>query len=358
MRRFALLFLLAALPASLCAQACGPGDLLLKNDTLPPVPPPVPTAVAVIPGLCPGEAAMTVLTTPGPCTVRSVSVMFGDVTGTPMLNAAVDLEIYDGATLQPTGRYTLGPLVWSMSGNQNQNLQIATHGLNTFQLPATANVRITSGTLVVGWRMLINNNGSCLSGYTANFCTDASGQCNRGKNVLDALAPIGGPVDPSTFNFSVIGWPGPLCPSPFYQGNWIIRACVTPNVSVNWSGTPTPGGAVLLNLLAPSHANEYYVTMLSLGTSPGLSTPWGRIPLNGDFLLECSLNPFCWPQLLVNGNGRLNANAQATAVVLIPNLPLLANSGLAFHAGFVTSLSPTWTPFTAISAPSTPIVIN
>jgi hypothetical protein len=45
-------------------------------------------------------------------------------------------------------------------------------------------------------------------------------------------------------------------------------------------------------------------------------------------------------------------------VVLIPNLAFLANSGLTFYAGFVASQSPTWTPFSAISPASSPIVIN
>lgn len=340
--------------AGLRAQACNPGDQLLKNDILPNVPTGLQT-VAIVPGLCEGEAAMSVLTTPGPCTVRKVSIMFGNAGGGNGNLAVADVEIYDGATLNPNGRYTLGPLVWSLSGTTGNNVQISTHAINEVTVPG--NVRITSGKAVIGWRMEINAGpGSCQLGYFNNFCVDYSGVCQPGKNIIDALPPIGGPVDPITFPFPPINIP--LCGTIYWSGNWIIRACVTPDVTVNWSGTPTPGGAVLLNLFAPNHANEYYVTMLSLGTSPGLTTPWGLIPLNGDFLLECSLNPFCWPQLLVNGNGRLNANAQATAVALIPNLPLLANSGLAFHAGFVTSLSPTWTPFTAISAPSTPIVIN
>lgn len=218
---------------------------------------------------------------------------------------------------------------------------------------------MTSGKLVVGWRMLLNTGaGSCAFGYLNNFCVDNSGLCTPGKSVIDALAPISGPVDPASFNFSAIGWPGPLCGSPYWSGNWIIRACVTPDVSVNWTGNPTPGGAVLLNLIAPGHASEYYVTMLSMNTTPPTVTPWGTIPLAGDFLFGCSLDPSCWPILMVNSNGTLNANAQATTVVLIPNFSFLINSGLAFRAAFVTSLSSTWTPFSAISAPSTPIVIN
>lgn len=350
-----LALLLAAAP--LTAQACASGDLLLKNDILPNVPTGA-VAVGVVPGLCEGEAAMAVLDTPGACFVRRVSVMFGNYPlATNGITAAVDVELYDGCTLNPNGTYTMGPMVWSLSGSTSNNAQIQTHALNELAIPG--NVRITSGKLVVGWRMVLTTSGgSCATGYFSNFATDASANCVAGRNILDALPPIGAKVDPVTYNFSAIGWPGPLCGSPFYRGDWIIRACVTPDMSVNVTGNATPGGAVLLNLLAPGHQNEFYLTLLSLGTTPGLPTPWGRVPLNGDFLMECSLSPTCAPAILVNGSGRLNANAQGTTVVLIPNLPFLYNSGLTFFAGFLTSQSATWLPFNAVSAPSPGIVIR
>jgi hypothetical protein len=104
----AIAFLLLA--AGIPAQACNPGDPLLKNDILPNVPA-GPVTVAIVPGLCEGEAAMAVLDTPGACYVRKVSVMFGNSIGTNGIQAVADIEIYDGATLQPTGRYT--PDRWS-----------------------------------------------------------------------------------------------------------------------------------------------------------------------------------------------------------------------------------------------------
>lgn len=345
--------LLAALLAGPCtAQICSAGDVLLKNDILPAAPGGA-AAVAVVPGLCEGEAAMAVLAT-GPCTVRSVSVMFGSALGTGGVTAAVDVELYDGATLDPvTGVYTLGPQVFRLSQFGN-NAQIQTHALN--QVPIPGNVRVTSGQLVVGWRMVATlAAGSCAFGYTSNFCTDFSGGCVPGRNVIDALSPIGAPVDPATYRFPPLGTP--LCGTPFWSGDWIIRACVTPDIGITWSGNPTPGGAVLLNLNAPGHAGEYYVTMLSLGTS-GLTTPWGVLPVTGDFLFECSLTPSCWPAILANNTGTLSLSAQATAVLLIPNLPLLQNSGLAVYSSFFTSLTPGWIPFSGISAPSLPIVIN
>lgn len=346
--RLAFLVVLPSLAGNAAAQACNAGDLLLKNDILPAVPAGSAT-VAIVPGLCDNEAAMAVLTAPGPVTVRKVSVMYGAQFGTNGVQAVADIEIYDGATVNAQGRWTLGPLVFRLSTG-GSNLQIQSHAINEYTLPAV--VRCTSGKVVVGWRMLFNlASGSCATGYTANFCCDFGPGCPAGRNILDALGH--GPIDPATYQ----GFGVPLCPN-YFRGDWIIRACVTPDVSVSWTGNATPGGAVLLNLLAPNHPSEYFVTMLSLGTQPGWTTPWGLVPLNGDFLLQCTLNPGCWPTILVNHDGQLNLNSQATSVLLIPNLPFLTNSGLTLYAGFVTSLSPTWIPFSAVSAPSPPIVIN
>ncbi len=338
----------ALLAGGVAAQACSPGDILLKNDQLAAIPGGTPP-VAILPGLCDGEAAMSVLTAPGPVDVRKVSVMFGAQLGTNGVIAAVDVEIYDGATVNGQGLWTLGPRVFQLSST-GSNLQIQTHAINEFTLPAP--VRCNSGKVVVGWRMVLNGaSGSCSSGYTANFCCDFGSTCTAGRNILDALGV--GPVDPATYQ----GFGVPLCPI-YFRGDWIIRACVTPSISVNWTGSPTPGGAVLLNLMAPGHAGEYYLTMLSLGTQPGLSTPWGHVPLNDDFVFRCTIDPGCWPSIFVNNTGTLNGNAQATTVFLIPNLPVLQNSNLAVNAAFLTSTVPGWLPFSAVSAPSPPIVIN
>ncbi len=350
---FAWLWLLAAaLPTTLAAQTCDPGDVLLKNDILPGVPQGL-TTIAIVPGLCENEAAMSVLDFTGTVTVRKVSALFGNQFGTNGVVAIADVEIYDGATMAPNGIYTLGPRVFRLSDG-GSNLQISTHALNELVLPTP--VTVSSGKLVVAWRILLNNAvGSCTFGYTSNLAIDNSTSCVPGRNIIDALPPIGAPVDPVTFNFP---GNGPLCGGPFWRGDWIIRACVTPDVSVTWTGNATPGGLVALTLRAPNNAGENYLTLLGLGTSPGFNTPWGTVPLTPDFLLSCTLNPSCSAGVMINGSGVLNANGQAFPAILIPPLPVLANSGLTFYAAFVTGAPPGITPFTAISAPSMPIVIN
>lgn len=163
----AALVLTSILVPAAPAQNCGAGNILLKNDILPDLPS-GSTTVGIVPGLCDGEAAMSVFQTGGPASVNSVAVMFGAAAGTNGVQAVVDLEIYDGITAAAGGRWVLGPRVFRLS-DLGSNLQIQSHGINTYTLPSP--VRCTSGQCVVGWRMVLNTaSGSCALGYTANFC--------------------------------------------------------------------------------------------------------------------------------------------------------------------------------------------
>lgn len=337
--------LVLAVPVA--TQTCGSGQLLLKNDILPDVPVGA-FAVALVPGLCDNEAAMSIFQTGGPVTVHQVSVMFGQAQGTNGVLALVDVEIYDGVTALANGRYQLGPQVFRLSTG-GSNLQIQTHGINTLTLPAP--VRVTSGQLVVGWRMLLNtSSGSCVTGFTSNFCVDNASACQPGINVLDAIGH--GPIDPMTY----AGFGLPLCPT-FFRGSWIIRACVTPEIATGWTGNPAPGGLVQLQLRAPGHGGEYYLLMASTGASVGFATPWGRIPLDPDWLFDCFLGA-CRPVMFLNDYGALNVAGDGFAVLLIPNLPVLRGSNFPIYCGFVTSTSPGITPFSGISSPSSVIRIN
>lgn len=343
----ALAFFAATLAAPVLAQTCGPTEILLKNDILPAVPS-GPTRVGLVPGLCDGEAAMSVFTTQGAVNVKSVSIMLAQAQGTNGVSAVVDIEIYDGITDLGQGRWSLGRRVFRLSDG-GSNAQIQTHGINQFTLPSP--VRVASGKAVIGWRMLLNTSqGDCLSGYTSNFACDASGTCPRGINVLDAIGH--GPVDPNAYT----GFGLPLCPI-FFQGSWIIRACVEPEVSVQWAGNPTPGGVVALTFVAPGHGGEQYLAMASNNIATGFQTPWGRLPLDPDWLFDCFFGP-CRSAMFFNDVGILNPNGIGNGGLLIPNLPVLRNSNLRIYIGFTTALAPNLFPFTAISSPSQPIFIN
>ena len=84
----------AALAGGAVSQTCTAGNLLLKNDRHPAAPT-AATQVAVVPGLCIGEAAMSVFDVTGPVTVNSVSCMFANSIGTNGVQAAVDVEIFE-----------------------------------------------------------------------------------------------------------------------------------------------------------------------------------------------------------------------------------------------------------------------
>ena len=337
----------ALLPfASVSAQMCGMGEVLLKNDMLPDVPA-GPQTVAIVPGLCQNEAAMAIFQVGGPATLYAVSVLFANSIGTNGIQAVVDVEIYDGITSLPGGRWQLGPQVFRLS-NSGSNLQIATTGINTFQLPTP--VRVNSGTPVVGFRMVLNSGtGSCALGYTSNFATDFGPVCTPGRNVIDTLQF--GPIDPATF----LGFGVPMCPL-FFRGDWVIRACAVPDLNVDWIGNPTPGGLIQLQLNGLGHGGEQYVVLASNGINQGVVTPWGRLPLNADWMFDCFLGS-CRP-LLLNGEGNLSMMGSGFAALSIPNLASLVGSGLRIHVGFVTSAPGTFFPWTGISAPSAPIVIN
>jgi hypothetical protein len=56
--------------------------------------------------------------------------------------------------------------------------------------------------------------------------------------------------------------------------------------------------------------------------------------------------------------GTIGPGGSAFGGLLIPNLPVLVGSGLTIYVGFVTSRGPSIVPFSAISSPSSAIVIN
>jgi hypothetical protein len=345
--RINLLALLAAASvlASLSAQTCGAGERLLKNDILPDNPTGQYT-IGIVPGLCDGEAAMSVFNAGGPCRVKTVAIGYGHRFGTNGVQALVDVEIYDGATVAANGRWTLGPLLFRLS-NGSSNLQIQSTGINLFTLPMP--IRVPSGRPVIGFRMLMNfAGGDCQNGYDANFFCDAQNACRSGINVLDAIGH--GPVDPATYP----GFGVPLCPL-YFRGSWVIRCCIEPEISVEWQGNPTPGGVLSITYIAPNQAGRNY---LALGGGSimggGFNSPFGRVPLDLDPLFLCFVTD-C-RSMLVGGMGVIGANDRAFGGMLIPNLASLRNSGLTLYLAFV--LYGQTFNFTAQSAPSLPIVIN
>lgn len=361
---------LLATAGSLAAQNCP--TRFLKNDTLPDVPPATPTGVAVIRGLCEGEAAFSVFpNVQGNVTVEQVSVMFAAQGGVNGNVAAADIEFYDGATANAggTGVYQLGPLLWSLSGSGNANAQLQSHGLNVVDLTpfgASAGqgpqVTVTSGQLVVAVRCVLNQNGSCAGGYFANLATDYAGfgaGCPApGVNgIIDLQATA---FDPATYPFP--GALGLTLCHPLinaYGGNWIIRACITeaaPAALTTWQGFPQPGGAVLIQLDSAGTPGDGFVTLLGGGITTGTVLPWGTWPIDLDGWTMCFLG--ACRSLLTNGMGSLDASGRAITTLLIPADPSLVGSGLTWYATFFAYDPTDFFQWTAIGAPSAPIIIN
>lgn len=224
--------------AALLAQGCpGPGTFW-KRDSLPVAPSGL-TSVGVVAGMCEGESAGVVFEMPANMSVQRITQVvapWGHAFGTPGFTAALDIEIYDGVSFNGAV-VNMGTLVFSLSSQATSNMQVTTHGLNTFDMtPYNVVVGTAPGTgspavrrFAVCFRCDLNalpdtcNNGT----GQANFFTDATAlvglQCNpaitpqrtsvieiQGQGWRDpALATVGGL---------------PLCPL-YYRGVFCIRAC-------------------------------------------------------------------------------------------------------------------------------------
>ncbi len=251
------------------AQTCGPNEVFLKNDTLPDIPT-GPLAVAVIRGLCEGEAMGAVFDVASVGTMvqlQNAAFGFFNVAGANGIQAIVNLKVHDGITWSG-GIPTLGPEVFDWESATGSSIAATTHAINTLDVSGQ-NIVITSGKMVVTWWMDFNPNGTCAGGYTSDFGTDdGSAPCSAvpQRNLLFVQGT--GWRDPSTF---AIG-PIQLCPQ-YYNGNWIMRACVK-NVStttsyctakqnsfgcipaMNWTGNPSATSGSGFNIRGANVRNQ------------------------------------------------------------------------------------------------------
>ncbi|MEM7198624.1 MAG: hypothetical protein AAF628_00035 [Planctomycetota bacterium] len=343
--RFVLAGAMLSLAAAAPAQTCSAGGQLLKNDQYPAQ---LGGALpfAIVPGLCDGEAAMSIFNAGAPTNLTHVGIVYAEASGGSSASALIDIEIYDGATAFGGGRYNLGRQLFQWSAATTTAPTARSTALNWFELPFT--VRVPSGQPVVGFRMVQNQApGSCFLGYSANFATDSAATCVNGINVLDATGH--GPVDPNRY----LGFGLPLCPT-FFRGSWMIRACGRPDPSVTWTGTPSPGNTISLQFDAPGQGFYDYLAFVSElpGTTP---TPWGTINLASTPFFFCMLGP-C-RAILSGGEGQLSPAGTASGSLLIPPLPTLVGSGIPLHAAFITMQLPDLT-FRSSSPASAPIVIQ
>lgn len=274
MSRPLALFLAGLFSASaLSAQVCTTN--FWKNDNLPDVPSGSST-ISIIPGLCEGEAIGSIFTmAPGsvPQKLKEVAVGFGHSGGGSGFQATCNVEIYEGPVTFSGSNATLGTKIFDLGVNAAASMQLSSTGVNTLDV-SPYNITV-SDTFVVAFRMNININGNCTTGYPANFFTDnGSGpaSCTPGVNLIDELS--GGWIDPATATISGF----PLCPI-FYAGNWVIRACseddgtAASTTSRNGSGCNPNGYASI----TPPKLGTSWITTVDIATPGAFASAIGVV---------------------------------------------------------------------------------
>jgi hypothetical protein len=180
--------------------------------------------MAVIPGLCEGEAmgcVIDVSSLGSSAVVRSASVAYVNASNQSGIQATVNLEIYDGITWSGNPSLpSFGPKVFDLAAASGSNVALISSGLNQVDLSAYG-ATVTSGTAVIVWEM-IDNPGNCASGYQTNFATDHAGGPGGCAPAQKNLIFIAGQGWRDVTTAKVSGFP--LCPL-FVAGNWVARIC-------------------------------------------------------------------------------------------------------------------------------------
>ncbi len=294
--RLALAALALSIAApGLAAQNCAVvSENFWKNDTLPQVPA-GPLATAIIQGLCEGEAAAQVFTlgVGQPLQkINKVAIGFGHPLGASGFNANTDVEIYDGVTFNGT-QAILGPKVFDLNDDLQSDMQVVTHGINELDLSGQ-NIVVgndPSRKFVIAFRMSINPNGDCPSGFPINFFTDydglSTGCTTTPQTSLIDSPDFGGWVDASTAQLLGFNICGGFINA--FNGNWVIRAC-----SEDVGGSPTGQfvdlGFGLAGTFAPTLAGNG-----SLVGGASFNLEWAGLPPFGTTFLVVGVSTLFAP---------------------------------------------------------------
>lgn len=330
--------LLLSFAAAVPAQGCGPGETFWKRDALPAVPG-GQTAVSVVQGVCEGESAGVVFELPAgmaPQRLTQVVAPWGAVGGVAGYQAQLDVMVFDGVGWSG-GVPVMGTPVFQLSAVSANAMQVASHGLNTFDLtPYNAVVGLAPPTgtppvrrFAVCFRVDLNAYPStCGQGYQANFFTDNptfTFSCNT--PLRTSLIEIQGQGWRDAATAAVSGVT--LCPF-LYNGIWCIRACSTDAFPASYT-TFAPGCAGTLGVshlipaTLPRIGTNLFVVVDNLPLNLGVlftgasDTTWSGLPLPLD------LSPLgatgCWlragPDVL--SSNLIGGGTTASVVIGVPN---------------------------------------
>ncbi|HEB52723.1 MAG TPA: hypothetical protein ENI87_05665, partial [bacterium] len=303
MRNLLLPFFVLAAAAPLAAQGCTTGTFW-QRDSLPAVPSSVPTAVSVIQGMCEGESAGVVFEMPAGMPVQKLTKVvapWGAAFGAPGFQAVLDVEVYDGVSFNGAN-VNMGQMVFSLSQQANQSMQVQSHGLNELDV-STYGIIVGAAPPVGGVRRFavcfrcdvnLHPSGSCATGWPANFFTD-------NQSLQFVCNPNVTPTGTSIMEITGQGWRDaalatvqgvPLCPL-YYSGVFAIRACsedaFPASYTTTGAGCPnTMGTSQLLNAALPRLGQTmivnvdnmpYGIGVMITGTSNQVSS-LGFLPLD------------------------------------------------------------------------------
>lgn len=329
------------------AQPCpNPSDTFWQRDTLPQNPGATPLTFSVIPGLCEGEAAAVVFEVPPgmpPQQLTQVVCPFGSAGGGQGAVALVNLEVYDGVSFSGATA-NMGTQVFDLNAATQNDMQVTSTAFNTLDV-SQYNIVVgndpANPRFAIAFRMSLNQNGNCTTGYFSNFFTDNT----VGGGLF--CNPVTTPAQTSLIYILGQGWRDaslavvsgfPLCPL-FYAGVWGIRCCSTNAAPPNpFQITPILGvpatspGTTVLQLVGPGLQGVPYQFALAYNETPGIPTPSGTIPLAYDALAMASLDPNL-SSIFVNFTGTFDPSANATVLI---NVPVgFAGMGLSVYGAWI-----------------------
>ena len=228
--------------------------------------------------------------------VHTAAIGYFNGGGAAGIQASVDLEFFDGISWN-NGIPTLGPSLFRYSTATGASLGVTSSGINETPSLTSNNIVAQSGQLVVAWWMDLNpQGGNCTFGFQTNFATDntcAPPFCTCTAGSQKNLIFIQGQGWRDAATATVSGFS--LCPN-FYNGNWIIRACVEPvgcPAPVNLGpGTSGSGGITPILQTSngpPTIGNQNFglTVAAGVGGAPGamlFGVVEANIPLFGGFL--------------------------------------------------------------------------